>query len=284
MEILSTVAQTKAYVKEQKARGLSIGLVPTMGYLHEGHLSLIEASKKENDITILSIFVNPTQFAPNEDFSTYPRDFERDAKLAAACGADAVFAPAADELYPEHCQTYVSVEELTRYLCGKSRPTHFRGVTTIVGKLFHIVAPDRAYFGQKDAQQFFVIERMVQDLNFDLELVMCPIVREADGLAKSSRNVFLEPEQRQQALCLVRSLQAAETAIKKGERDAHKIIGLLRGIIEESPLASLDYAEVVDTQTLKPVDKIAGRILIALAVRFGKVRLIDNIILEVKND
>jgi len=284
MEILNTVLTAREFIKEKKAKGLSIGLVPTMGYLHEGHLSLIKESKKKNDITVLSIFVNPTQFAPNEDFSTYPRDFARDAKLAEESGADAIFAPAAEELYPAHYQTYVGVEELTKHLCGKSRPTHFRGVTTIVSKLFHIFAPDRAYFGQKDAQQFFVIDRMVKDLNFNLELVMCPIVREADGLAKSSRNVFLDPEQRKQALCLIQALREAEAAVMNGERDAHKIIGLLEAVIAKQNLASLDYAEVVDTETLQSVDSISGRVLLALAVRFGKIRLIDNMILEVSND
>jgi pantoate--beta-alanine ligase len=280
MKILNTVTEVREYIKEQKKKGLSIGLVPTMGYLHEGHLSLIKKSTEKNDITVISIFVNPTQFSPNEDLDKYPRDFERDSKVAMENGVDVLFYPSVSELYPENFQTYITVENLSKHLCGKSRPTHFRGVTTIVSKLFHIVTPDNAYFGQKDAQQYFVLRRMVQDLNFDINLVMCPIIREKDGLAMSSRNVYLNKEERRQALCLNQSLKEAEEIVAKGEKDAKIIADFIKETIEKNDLANIDYIEVVDTETLESVQKIEGRILIALAVKFGNTRLIDNIIIE----
>ncbi|MGI6728186.1 MAG: pantoate--beta-alanine ligase [Anaerovoracaceae bacterium] len=280
MKILNTVTEVREYIKEQKKKGLSIGLVPTMGYLHDGHLSLIKKSTEKNDITVISIFVNPTQFSPNEDLDKYPRDFERDSKIAMENGVDVLFYPSVSELYPKNFQTYVTIENLSKHLCGKSRPTHFRGVTTIVSKLFNIVTPDNAYFGQKDAQQYFVLKRMVEDLNFDIHLVMCPIIREKDGLALSSRNVYLNQEERRQALCLNQSLKKAKELVVKGEKYADIIADYIKETIEKNDLANIDYIEVVDTETLESVQKIEGRILIALAVKFGNTRLIDNIIIE----
>jgi pantoate--beta-alanine ligase len=282
METVTKIKDVRSFVRDARKKGLSIGLVPTMGYLHQGHISLVEASKKENNLTILTIFVNPTQFGPNEDLSKYPRDMERDLKLCSEAGVDLVFSPEVSELYPEGFCTYVNVEGITSSLCGKSRPTHFRGVTTIVSKLFNISTPDRAYFGQKDAQQFFVIERMTKDLNMDINLVMCPIVRENDGLAKSSRNVYLNPEERKQSLVLSQSLKLAEKLILSGERKADIIISEMKKNIDKMNLANIDYIEIVHAKTLQPADLIEGNTLVALAVKFGNTRLIDNIILEVK--
>lgn len=283
MKKSNKISDVKKFIKDSKGKKLSIGLVPTMGYLHEGHLSLVEASKKENDVTVLTIFVNPTQFAPNEDLSKYPRNMERDLKLCSEAGVDFVFAPEVSELYPESFSTYVNVEGITSELCGKSRPTHFRGVTTIMSKLFNILAPDRAYFGQKDAQQYFVIERMTADLNMDIRLEMCPIVREDDGLAISSRNIYLSPDERKQSLILSESLKLAEDLILSGQRNVDIVISEMRKNIEKMNLANIDYIEIVQTKTLQPAELINGSILVALAVRFGNTRLIDNIILEVKN-
>ncbi|MGM0396325.1 MAG: pantoate--beta-alanine ligase [Bacillota bacterium] len=283
MKKSNKISDVKKFIKDSKGKKLSIGLVPTMGYLHEGHLSLVEASKKENDVTVLTIFVNPTQFAPNEDLSKYPRNMERDLKLCSEAGVDFVFAPEVSELYPESFSTYVNVEGITSKLCGKSRPTHFRGVTTIMSKLFNILAPDRAYFGQKDAQQYFVIERMTADLNMDIRLEMCPIVREDDGLAISSRNIYLSPDERKQSLILSESLKLAEDLILSGQRNVDIVISEMRKNIEKMNLANIDYIEIVQTKTLQPAELINGSILVALAVRFGNTRLIDNIILEVKN-
>ncbi len=283
MKKSNKISDVKKFIKDSKGKKLSIGLVPTMGYLHEGHLSLVEASKKENDVTVLTIFVNPTQFAPNEDLSKYPRNMERDLKLCSEAGVDFVFAPEVSELYPESFSTYVNVEGITSELCGKSRPTHFRGVTTIMSKLFNILAPDRAYFGQKDAQQYFVIERMTADLNMDIRLEMCPIVREDDGLAISSRNIYLSPDERKQSLILSESLKLAEDLILSGQRNVDIVISEMRKNIEKMNLANIDYIEIVQTKTLQPAELINGSILVALAVKFGNTRLIDNIILEVKN-
>lgn len=278
MKIITTVREMNAFADEARANGRKIGLVPTMGYLHEGHLSLIKKSVSENDVTVVSVFVNPTQFAPNEDFKTYPRDLERDAALANGAGADVIFHPEPEEMYPSGFNTYISVEKLTEVLCGISRPTHFRGVTTVVAKLFNITRADRAYFGQKDAQQLAVVRRMAADLNMNIEIIGCPIVREEDGLARSSRNVFLSDEERSQALVLYRSLCAAEEMLRGGETSVERIRAEIERIIKSAPLADIDYIEIVKYEDLTPVEEINCKILIALAVKFGKTRLIDNII------
>jgi pantoate--beta-alanine ligase len=252
-----------------------------MGYLHEGHASLLKESINDNDITILSIYVNPTQFGPNEDLSSYPRDLDKDCQLALNEGVDLVFTPSDDILYPDNYKTYVYVEGLTNTLCGRSRPTHFKGVTTIVSKLFNIVAPDNAYFGQKDAQQYFVLKRMAADMNMDINLNSCPIIREDDGLAKSSRNIYLNVYERQQATILNKSLDEAVQRIEKGERNSSKIIEGIRSTINSQNLADIDYVEIVDTQTMQQIDEIKVQVLVAIAVKFGNTRLIDNRILEV---
>lgn len=281
MEVFLKIDDLKRKLKEERKGGKSIGFVPTMGYLHEGHLSLVRQSVKENDVTVVSIFVNPIQFGPGEDFDRYPRDIERDKKLLEREGVDYLFFPSNDEMYPPGYKTFVEVNELGKKLCGKSRPGHFRGVTTVVLKLFNIVQPDRAYFGQKDAQQAIIIKRMVKDLNLDVDIVVMPIVREEDGLAMSSRNVYLNEEERKNATVLWKSLKEAENLIKMGERDSEKIINRMREIIMGYPKALIDYIEIVDTEELNPVNPIKGKVLIALAVYIGKARLIDNIILEV---
>ncbi|AOQ22640.1 Pantothenate synthetase [Moorella thermoacetica] len=283
MELLQTIAAVRNYVAAARQRGLSIGLVPTMGYLHEGHLSLARAARQQNDVVIMSIFVNPTQFGPNEDFARYPRDLERDRELAAGAGVDAVFAPAVEEMYPAGYATYVQVEGLTEVLCGASRPGHFRGVTTVVSKLFNIVQPDRAYFGQKDYQQALVIKRMVRDLNFPIEIITIPTVREADGLALSSRNKYLTPEQRRSALSLHRALNLGSDLIKAGEREAAVVRRAMEKEITAWPETRIDYVAISDADTLKPLEKIAGRVLLALAVWVGNTRLIDNVVLEVND-
>ena len=280
MKTAETVKDTRAIIKEWKKQGLSVGLVPTMGFLHEGHESLIRRSAAENDRTVVSIFVNPMQFGKNEDLETYPRDFERDSRICERAGADLIFHPQPEEMYPPDFFTYTDMDTLTEGLCGSHRPGHFRGVCTVVGKLFHIVAPDRAYFGQKDAQQLSVIRKMVRDLNFDLEVVGCPTVREEDGLAKSSRNTYLSPEERQAAKVLHKALLHAEKAIAGGERDAAAIRGEMLRIIEAEPLAVPDYVEIVDWELLQPVRKLEKPTLVAVAVKFGKTRLIDNYIWE----
>lgn len=278
MNIAETVQEVREQVKAWRKEGLSVGLVPTMGYLHEGHKSLIDKAVEDNDRVVVSVFVNPIQFGPSEDLASYPRDLDRDAKLCEDAGADLVFHPADDEMYFDDFCTYVDMDDLTKGLCGKTRPTHFRGVCTVVSKLFHIVAPDRAYFGQKDAQQLAVIRRMVRDLNFDLEIIGCPIVREADGLAKSSRNTYLNGAERAAAVVLHKGLNAGEELLKSGERDAVKIINTVREVIEREPLAKIDYVELVDWNTLKPVDTVQAEVLVAVAVYIGKTRLIDNFI------
>jgi pantoate--beta-alanine ligase len=253
-----------------------------MGYLHEGHLSLVREARRNNDIVVVSIFVNPTQFGPNEDLASYPRDFERDSALLDREGVDFIFAPEAEDMYPAGYATYVDVEgELTGRLCGASRPGHFRGVATVVSKLFNIVAPDRAYFGIKDAQQVAVIRRMAMDLNFDLEIVACPIVREADGLALSSRNVYLSEAERVDALVLSQSLFMAKDLIGAGERSAETVRRAIADRIGTVSSAVIDYIEIVDAMTLAPVEVLSGKILIALAVKVGKPRLIDNLQIEV---
>jgi len=283
MDTVKKIDVLRSRLKEASKDGKSVGLVPTMGFLHEGHLSLIKRARKENDLLVVSLFVNPTQFGPGEDLESYPRDLKKDAALCEGKGADILFAPDAGEMYFEDYGTYVEVSgELTKGLCGKSRPTHFRGVTSVVSKLFNIVDPDRAYFGQKDAQQVAVIKRMVRDLNFDVEIVVCPIVREEDGLAKSSRNIYLSKDEREAALVLNRSLRAAAERISYGERNGHEIKAMVEKMIKEEPLSAIDYVEVVDAESIKPIETLKGSVLVALAVRFGKARLIDNICLEVE--
>ena len=280
MTIVKTIEEVRAQVKAWRAQGLTVGLVPTMGYLHEGHRSLIARSVAANDRTVVSDFVNPLQFGPTEDLATYPRDIDRDAALCESTGADLIFHPEADEMYaPDFC-TYVDMDHLTKGLCGKTRPIHFRGVCTVVSKLFHIVQPDRAYFGQKDAQQLAVIRRMVRDLNMPLEIIGCPIIREEDGLAKSSRNTYLSAEERQAALCLSRGLNKGKAAVEAGETDAAKVRQIITEEIEAEPMSRIDYVEIVDWNNLEPVDSTEGSILAAVAVYIGKTRLIDNFIIE----
>lgn len=280
MEIISSPEEVRKQVRKWRAQGLSIGLVPTMGYLHEGHKSLIDRAVSENDRVVVSVFVNPIQFAPNEDLATYPRDLARDSALCENAGAALIFHPEKEDMYFDDFCTYVDMDRLTKGLCGKTRPTHFRGVCTVVSKLFHIVEPDKAYFGQKDAQQLAVIRRMVRDLNFGLEIVGCPIVREADGLAKSSRNTYLSKEERQAALILHKSLQKGQELIKNGERKTVPVVAAIRESIETEPLARIDYVEAVDALSMENVEEIAGEVLIAIAVYIGKTRLIDNFIID----
>ena len=278
--IVKTIEEVRAQVKAWRAEGLTVGLVPTMGYLHEGHQSLIARSVAENDRTVVSDFVNPIQFGPTEDLATYPRDIERDAALCESTGANLIFHPEADEMYaPDFC-TYVDMDHLTKGLCGKTRPIHFRGVCTVVSKLFHIVQPDRAYFGQKDAQQLAVIRRMVRDLNMPLTIVGCPIIREEDGLAKSSRNTYLSAEERKAALVLSRAVKLGRELVRNGEKNADTIVNAMRALIEQEPLARIDYVSAVDGLTMLPVHEINGGELIAMAVYIGKTRLIDNFSVE----
>jgi len=257
-----------------------VGLVPTMGFFHEGHLSLMRKARAERRLVVVSLFVNPTQFGPGEDLAAYPRDFERDCALAAAEGVDVMFAPEAREMYAGDYATFVNVERIAGHLCGASRPGHFRGVATVVAKLFNICQPQRAYFGLKDYQQVRVIETMIRDLNFSTELVRCPIVREPDGVAMSSRNSYLSAEGRRAATILRRSLVAAENEIERGDRDGVGIARRLREAIETEPLASVDYAEVVDAESLEPLGRIDRTALLAVAVRIGRARLIDNLLVE----
>jgi len=281
MEIVRQIPLLRERILNARSLGHSIGFVPTMGFLHEGHLSLLRQARAANDLVILSIYVNPLQFGAGEDFEDYPRDLERDADLAAGAGCDLIFAPSTREMYPREYATFVEVERLTDGLCGASRPGHFRGVTTVVCKLLNIVTPDRAYFGQKDAQQAIVIRRMAIDLNMNLEIVVMPIVREADGLAMSSRNTYLFQPERKAASVLNVSLCLAKESIAAGERDAGALKQLIQAAIAAEPLAQVDYIAVVDAENLLELKSIANRVLIALAVRFGKTRLIDNIIIEV---
>lgn len=278
--IIETVKELREYLAGQRAAGKTVGLVPTMGFLHEGHLSLIREAKAENDVVVVSDFVNPTQFGPNEDFESYPRNIERDTELALSAGADVIFYPSVSEMYPPESSTYVEVEgNITRVLCGASRPTHFRGVTTVVNKLFNIVEPDKAYFGQKDAQQVAVLTKMVKDLHMDIELIICPIVREPDGLAMSSRNTYLSAEERKQAVILNQALKKAKNAFANGEKDVVKLTGIITDKINEMPLAVIDYVSILDFPSLKPIITIEKDALGAVAVKFGKTRLIDNEIL-----
>lgn len=280
MDICYTIKDVRERVNAWKREGLTVGFVPTMGYLHEGHKSLMQAARANNDKVVVSVFVNPMQFGPNEDLESYPRDFEKDSALCESVGVDLIFHPDPEEMYADGFCSYVDMNGLTTELCGKSRPIHFRGVQTVVLKLFNIVKPDRAYFGQKDAQQLAVIKRMVKDLNVDTEIVGCPIVREADGLAKSSRNTYLNPDERKAALILSRSLKLGRKLIENGETDAKAVIKAITDSINTEPLAKIDYVDVVDFDTITPVDKIGKSVLVAIAVYIGKTRLIDNFIIE----
>lgn len=281
MKIVNTVNEVRQTVNSWKKEGLSVGFVPTMGYLHEGHQSLIERAVKENNRVIVSIFVNPMQFGPTEDLESYPRDLEHDAALCEKTGANLIFHPDASEMYmPDFC-SFVDMNGLTKGLCGKSRPIHFRGVCTVVNKLFNIVGADRAYFGQKDAQQLAVIKRMVRDLNMNIEIVGCPIIREEDGLAKSSRNTYLNEAERKAALILNKSLIIGKNLLEIGERNANVIIKSITDNINDEPLAKIDYVEVVDSFSLEKVNKIQQSVLVAIAVYIGKTRLIDNFSFEV---
>ena len=280
MEICYTIKDVRERVNAWKREELTIGFVPTMGYLHEGHKSLMEAARANNDKVVVSVFVNPMQFGPNEDLESYPRDFEKDSALCESVGVDLIFHPEPEEMYADGFCSYVDMNGLTTELCGKSRPIHFRGVQTVVLKLFNIVKPDTAYFGQKDAQQLAVIKRMVKDLNVDTEIVGCPIVREADGLAKSSRNTYLNPDERKAALILSRSLKLGRELIENGETDSKAVIKAITDSINTEPLAKIDYVDVVDFDTITPVDKIGKSVLVAIAVYIGKTRLIDNFIIE----
>ena len=284
MILCKTVAELRNEIASAKTAGKTIGLVPTMGALHEGHASLIKAANKENDLVVVSVFVNPTQFGPTEDLDSYPRTLDADCKLAEAQGADIVFAPSPKEMYPSEDMTWVEVTgEVTKVLCGRSRPIHFRGVTTVVSKLFNLAQPDRAYFGQKDAQQVQVLKRMVKDLFFNLQLRIMPIVREADGLAKSSRNTYLSAEERQAGLILSRSLKHAQELFAAGERDPQKLAAATTAMIKTEPMADIDYVEIYQMPDLNECQSpMQGENLLALAVRFGTTRLIDNTILEVK--
>ena len=279
MKIVETIEEVRKQVKEWKKQGLSVGLVPTMGYLHEGHQSLMEAAGKENDKVVVSIFVNPMQFGPAEDLADYPRDLDHDAKVCEKAGVDLIFHPEPEEMYaPDFC-SFVDMTGLTEGLCGKTRPIHFRGVCTVVNKLFNIVQPDRAYFGQKDGQQLAVVRRMVRDLNMDIEIIGCPIVREEDGLAKSSRNTYLSQEERKAALILSKTIRLGEE-MAKTEKDAQKVIEAMKKNIETEPLAKIDYVEAVDAVSMEPVKTLDGECMLAMAVYIGKTRLIDNTLLN----
>ncbi|TWH46030.1 pantoate--beta-alanine ligase [Sporomusa sp. KB1] len=280
MRVIETIQEMRAFVSAARRQGKSIALVPTMGALHEGHLTLMRRAKAQCDIVITSIFVNPTQFGPQEDLACYPRDLTGDSEKANGVGVDAIFHPTAAEMYPNRYASYVHVEKITAKLCGLSRPGHFRGVTTVVSKLFNIVQPDKAFFGQKDAQQVLVIDQMVRDLNMNVQLEMVPIVREDDGLAMSSRNRYLSTEERSAAMVLSQSLSLAQQLVHDGERDIAKIRTAVVSVITEQPLASLDYVEIYNYPELESVSTLSTKALLALAVRFGTTRLIDNTILE----
>ena len=280
MQIATTINEVRKQVKAWKKEGCSVGFVPTMGYLHEGHGSLISRARQVNDKVVVSIFVNPMQFGPGEDLESYPRDLDKDSAYCESLGADLIFHPEPEEMYTDGFCSYVDMSVLTEELCGLSRPVHFRGVCTVVNKLFNIVQPDRAYFGQKDAQQLAIIKRMVQDLNMDLEIIGCPIVREEDGLAKSSRNTYLSEEERQAALVLSRAVKLGQELVAGGETDAKKIVSEMRALIEKEPLARIDYVKAVDGLTMQQIDTVKKPMLVALAVYIGKTRLIDNFIVD----
>ena len=282
MKIVKTIQEVRNEVKSWRKEGLTVGLVPTMGYLHEGHKSLIDRAVSECDRVVVSDFVNPMQFGPTEDLASYPRDIDADAKLCEAAGANLIFHPEPEEMYKDGFCSFVDMTGLTNALCGLSRPVHFRGVCTVVSKLFNIVQPDKAYFGEKDAQQLAVVKRMVKDLNMPLEIVGCPIIREADGLAKSSRNTYLSEEGRKQAVILSKSIFLGKKMVEDGERDPEKVKKAMRDLIENQPMAKIDYVEIVDNTTMQSIEKIEGEILCAIAVKIGdEARLIDNFILKI---
>ena len=281
MQVAKTVREVRAWMKLARADAKTVGFVPTMGYFHEGHLNLMRRAKAECDLCVVSLFVNPTQFGPSEDFQRYPRDFARDAAMAESVGVDLLFAPSVEEIYPEGYQTYVEVTELTRRLEGEARPGHFRGVTTVCTKLFNMVQADRAYFGKKDYQQMKVIQRMVHDLNIPIEIVPCETVREPDGLAMSSRNVYLKPDERQAATVLYRSLCAGRDAILAGERNGKRVQALVAQVIATEPLVKTEYVDVSDAETLEPLTDLTGEVVISVAARVGEARLIDNITVAV---
>lgn len=283
MNVIRTISELQAIREQIESRGERIGFVPTMGYLHEGHLSLIQAAKNDNDVVVASIFVNPLQFGPAEDFDKYPRDEERDCALADQAGVDLLFIPSMEEMYPRPIQTVVHVKELSQKLCGLSRPGHFDGVATVVLKLLNVIRPHRAYFGQKDAQQVAVVERMVQDLNVPVHIVRCPTLREADGLAMSSRNVYLSPAEREQAPLLYQALMAAKQKLEAGERDLDQLRDFMHNTLRTASLAQIDYVEILsypDLQSVERIDAFQGQLLLAVAVKFGQARLIDNVIVR----
>jgi len=279
LKVYNTIYDIRKELALLRSAGKTIGLVPTMGYFHEGHLSLMEVARKNCEIVVVSLFVNPTQFGPNEDLAKYPRDFERDEQMAKERGVDIIFYPDSREMYPDPFLTYVMTEKLSGMLCGESRPIHFRGVTTIVAKLFNIIQPDVAVFGRKDAQQAIIIKKMVADLNFPVEIIVAPIIREADGLAMSSRNTYLSSEERKQAPIIYRALQKASEMVRRGELDAGCVERSIRQQIETAPLARIEYIEIVNEKNLEPVKTIDPGTFVAVAVRFGKTRLIDNVVL-----
>ncbi|MDY3257744.1 MAG: pantoate--beta-alanine ligase [Ruminococcus callidus] len=277
MKLFTSIDELRKEVKEWKKSGLTVGLVPTMGFLHEGHKSLIHRAVAENDKVVVSNFVNPSQFGPNEDYESYPRDQKKDFELCENEGAAIMFAPTPEEMYCDP-KAYVAINDLSEKLCGKTRPIHFKGVCTVVSKLFNIVTPDRAYFGQKDAQQLIIIKKMVKDLNFGIEIVGCPIIRESDGLAKSSRNTYLNDEERKAALCLSKSIKKAKELVAGGNDDAVSVVNEMKAVINAEKLAKIDYVEAVSEDTLEPVEKLSKGNLVAMAVYIGKTRLIDNFI------
>lgn len=279
MKVVKTIKEVRSIVKEWKQQGLSVGYVPTMGYLHEGHGSLIKAAG-ENERVVVSIFVNPMQFGPTEDLDSYPRDLEKDSRLCEELGADVIFVPEPGEIYTSSFNSYADVNVLTKELCGLTRPVHFRGVCTVLTKLFNIVQPDRAYFGQKDAQQVAVVRRMVEDFNIPLEIVSCPIVRELDGLAKSSRNTYLSEEERKAALCLSQGIAIGQELVANGECSSNVVLKAMKDHINKEPLAKIDYVKAVDGLTMQQVSQIKAPALVAMAVYIGKTRLIDNFIVE----
>jgi len=281
LQVITKPDTIREIIKGVKKKGMTVGFVPTMGFLHEGHLSLIRRASLENDFVVVSIFVNPLQFGVGEDFERYPRDLERDRELARSAGCDLLFVPSSKDMYPQGYATFIDVERLTEGLCGASRPGHFRGVTTVVAKLFNLVSPSKAYFGQKDAQQALVLKKMVTDLNMDLDLIVLPTVREPDGLAMSSRNQYLTSEERKEATVLYKSLLLAKELVESGEKDTHVIRKKMGEVICTAKGAVIDYLEIVDTKELKPLDLINGQCLVAVAVKFGTTRLIDNIFVEV---
>ena len=280
MKVVHTIKEVKEAVNTWKKNDETVGFVPTMGYLHEGHGSLIERARKDNDKVVVSIFVNPMQFGPSEDLEAYPRDLEKDSAFCEKLGADLIFNPEPEEMYTDSFSSYVDMSVLTEELCGLSRPVHFRGVCTVLTKLFNIVNPDRAYFGQKDAQQLAIVKHMVEDLNFNLEIIGCPIIREADGLAKSSRNTYLSKEEREAALVLSQTIKLGQKMVEDGEKDGEKLVEAMKTNIEKEPLAKIDYVKIVDGLTMQQIKEVKTPALVAMAVYIGKTRLIDNFYID----